>query len=316
MKDRMSNWSMVCKRFCIFLLFLVFVCSFPCIRATAEYHTGHYTIEFPYPWKLQSYYESEDKTGNLCLICDPIEYINEEDAGIIYIFEKELREKDFTRDTVYDILVSVFSEEEGVTDVKTESIVIDGVDSILLTLYREGDSELGKCTSAFCWTGNYALIVTFFDIFGLGEAADAHFYEHLQSINTTPDQSKDDEERFTYAAHQVFGNSLFSSRAGKYPTVEIKTDCSDWSARKDIYKKTIQFLEKVKGLRDEYGFDFQDIRINAYADVMDVYGNTDFMSILGFNISAEDIDKINYEKIPSENVPKIAFNWFDLKLLP
>lgn len=309
MKDRMSNWSMVCKRFCIFLLFLVFVCSFPCIRATAEYHTGHYTLDLPYPWKLHSYSESPDC---LYFYSDPVEYVNTEDVGIISIFEKEFKEKKYTRDTVYDILVSVFSEADHVSNAETESILIDGIDSILMTFNREGDA----CVAAFCWTGDYALIITFFDTYGLGEVSKAHFYEHLQSINTTPDQPKDDEERFTYAAHQVFGDSLFSSRAGKYPTVEIKTDCSDWSARKDIYKKTIQFLEKVKGLRDEYGFDFQDIRINAYADVMDVYGNTDFMSILGFNISAEDIDKINYEKIPSENVPKIAFNWFDLKLLP
>lgn len=309
MKDRMNNWSMVCKRFCIFLLFLVFVCSFPCIRATAEYHTGHYTLDLPYPWKLHSYSESTDC---LYFYSDPVEYVNTEDVGIISIFEKEFKEKKYTRDTVYDILVSVFSEADHVSNAKTESILIDGIDSILMTFNREGD----ECVAAFCWTGDYALIISFFDTYGLGEVSKAHFCEHLQSINTTPDQPKDNEERFIYAAHQVFGDDLILAGAGKYPTVEIKTDCSDWTARKDIYKKTIQFLEKVKGLRDKYGFDFKEVRINAYADVMDVYGNTDFINILGFDISAEDIDKINYEKIPSENVPKIAYNWFDLKLLP
>lgn len=309
MKDRMSNLSLVCKILCIILFFSVCLCCMFSICAYAEYHTGHYTLELPYPWKLHSYSESTDC---LYFYSDPVEYVNTEDVGIISIFEKEFKEKKYTRDTVYDTLVSVFSEADHVSNAKTESTVIDGIDSVLMTFNREGDA----CVAAFCWTGDYALIVTFFDTYGLGEVSKAHFYEHLQSINTTPDQPKDDEERFTYAAHQVFGDDLILAGAGKYPTINIKTDCSDWSARKDIYKKTIQFLEKVKRLRDEYGFDFKEVRINAYADVMDVYGNTDFINILGFDISAEDIDKINYEKIPSENVPKIAFNWFDLKLLP
>lgn len=309
MKDRMSNLSLVCKILCIILFFSVCLCCMFSICAYAEYHTGHYTLELPYPWKLHSYSESTDC---LYFYSDPVEYVNTEDVGIISIFEKEFKESKYTRETVYDILVSVFSEADHVSNAKTESTVIDGIDSVLMTFNREGDA----CIAAFCWTGDYALIVAFFDTYGLGEVAKEHFYEHLKSINTRIDQPEDDEERFTYAAHQVFGDSLFSSRAGKYPTVEIKTDCFDFKARKDIYKKTILFLEKVKGLRDEFGFEFQDIRINAYADVMDVYGNTDFISILGFNISAEDIDKINYKKIPSENVPKIAFNWFDLKLLP
>lgn len=301
------------KRALIFLFVAVCLCCMFSICAYAEYHTGHYTIEFPFPWKFD--YDSESP-GILYFRSEPIEYVNTEDVGTIGIFEKKFEENKYTRDIVYDSLVSMFSDDPEVSDVKTESFVIDGVDSIILSCYKERNTIRKKAIAAFCWTGDYALIVMFHDPYGLGEVSEAHFYEHLQSINTTPDQPNDDEERFTYAAHQVFGDSLFSSRAGKYPTVEIKTDCSDWSARKDIYKKTIRLLEKVKGLRDEYGFDFQDIRINAYADVMDVYGNTDFMSILGFNISAEDIDKINYEKIPSENVPKIAFNWFDLKLLP
>lgn len=309
MKERMNIRSIVCKKFYVFLLFSVFVCSFPCIRATAEYHTGHFTIDLSYHWKFDSYSESTDC---LYFYSDPIEYLNTEEVGIISIFEKEFNKSIYTRDTVYDTLVSVYSEADLVSDVKTETGDIDGIDSVLISFVREEYA----CLAAFCYKGDYALIITYFDSYGIGEAANSHFNEILKSINASPEHPKDDEERFTYAAHQVFGDSLFSSRAGKYPTVEIKTDCSDRSARKDIYKKTILFLEKVKGLRDEFGFDFQDIRINAYADVMDVYGNTDFISILGFNISAEDIDKINYKKIPSENVPKIAFNLFDLKLLP
>lgn len=303
MKDRMIKWAVVFS-----LLSCAFLFSIP--RAySSSYHTGHFTIDFPWYW------EPEFEDSLMRFISMP-SVINKDDVGSYIVNEIEIHGAQYTDEELYDFILSGLSSDQETYDVNMSSISIDGIDSRLMTCYRWMNGSNKRTYVVLCRSGSYILMVVYYDYYGVGDQSDVIFRQRLDTINTTPDQPKDDEERFTYAAHQVFGDSLFSSRAGKYPTVEIKTDCSDWSARKDIYKKTILFLEKVKGLRDEFGFDFPDIRINVYADVMDVYGNTDFMNILGFNISAEDIDKINYKKIPSENVPKIAFNWFDLKLLP
>lgn len=293
------------KRF-IFLFMLIMLTSL-FYHALAEsivtYNTGHFLFDAPLSWIKYK------KDNNIYLYGGDY---RRTDGGYLMVSETHLAINDDTQN-IYDEIISGMTDGTGVELTSRETILINGQESVLFSFNYPEKSFL--MYAILCQKSGYTLFIGFADTLIDDDAIKSKMLEFADTVTFATDTAYTDKERIAYASYLVFGDSFISSRAGKYPTIDIRVQSIDGSERTYIYKNTIRLLETIKSYRDSYGLDFEDFRINVYADVMDVYGNTKEKQVLGFNITAEVIDRINYEKIPYENIPKIAINWYDPNIL-
>lgn len=119
-------------------------------------------------------------------------------------------------------------------------------------------------------------------------------------------------EKLEYAARAAYGSDIIRLYAeNKYPTVDVKISGTVSYIRAKSNHDALRFLREIRKLRDSVGFDFEDIRINVHTDLVDALGNKSVGQVLGFNVKASDIDRIDFENMLESSIPKIAFNWYE-----
>jgi len=77
------------------------------------------------------------------------------------------------------------------------------------------------------------------------------------------------------------------------------TKSAMWMYTLDIFKPLFE-IEEVS-----------EAKISWQLELMDQYGNTDYGHVMGITFSRETAEKVNWDGIPYENVPKIADEYFE-----
>lgn len=213
-------------------------------------------------------------------------------------------------DTLYYDFISGFTGGYENPEVVSESIRINDVPSVYFS-FNYPSAVPFRIHSIACYKSGYILSLSYADTLSNDSFVKDTLFEIADSVSFSSDLYMTDEDRIDYVASFVYGDYLIASRAGKYPTIDVREYGNANQIRDLTNQKAFEFLKRIRNYRDAAGMEFEDIRINVYTNIMDVYGNTSEEQVLGFNISAEDIDKINFDKMPVENISKIAFNWYE-----
>lgn len=251
----------------------------------------------------------------ICLLSSPTAANNRE-LGFLIAYEDHTGIMYNNPEGLYGIFEKEIIESYNGSDISSEIISIDGIDTYLISFDAKLEETTNQCYAAVFHKGKYYFSLIYFDLFNLGHQSRDVFLDILNHVCLTPESPENHEQRLAYAAYSVFQEDLISSCYGtRFPSVRFTVDASSISARKIVNLKTLEFLKIIREYRDTIGMDFEDMGFFVYADVMDVYGNTNEELVLRFDMKAEDIDKINFERIPADNIPKIAYNWYDTEIL-
>lgn len=289
------------KRILAVASLLLFIFSVTALSESySTYSTGHFYFKAPTTWL-------KNKNGN---------YLNlyagkyqSTDGGYLMATENSLGLVESV-DTLYSDFVSGFVGDALNAQTIIENITINDVPSIYFS-YNYTSAVPFRLHSVVCYKSGYVLSLSYADTLSDDVSVKDVLLGIADSVSFSPDLCETDEERIAFAASSVYGDALIKSRAGKYPTIDVREYGNADKIRLLTNEKAFAFLKKIREYRDMIGMEFLDIRINVYTNVVDVYGNTSEEQVLGFNISAEDIDKINFGKMPVENIPKLAFNWYE-----
>ena len=280
----------------VFLLLSLFSAS-ALSESYSTYSTGHFFFKAPTTWL-------KNKSGDYLYLYAG--RYQSTDGGFLMAAETRIGIVEPAED-LYSDFISGFT---GDAQTEKESIMINDVSSVCFSFDYPGAVPF-RLHSVACYKSGYILSLSYADTLSDDIAVKKVLLDIAASVSFSPDLCDTDEERIAFAASSVYGDALIASRSGKYPTIDVREYGSADKIRSLTNEKAFDFLRKIREYRDTVGMEFLDIRINVYTNVMDVYGNTSEKQVLGFNISAEDIDKINFEKMPVENIPKIAFNWYE-----
>lgn len=281
---------------CAFLL-----CSCACAESLKTYSTGHFTFKAPSTW-LSS------KIGDIIYLYGNTR--KNTDGGILMATESLIGSVE-NLDEAYNQFAESFVNNSG-SDVQfPETVYVNNHKSFLFAYDHPINGISIKTYSLICMKGDYVLTLLFMDTLMNDMELRNKILECSETIAFASSELLDDSEKVERAARLVYGDRLVSCKSGEYITINIKEKGSADDIRNATNVRAVSFLREIRKERETTGLEFKDIRFNIYADLIDIYGNTVEEQILGFNITDDVVDKINYEKMPSSNIPKIAINWFE-----
>lgn len=283
----------------VLLLFLLVLCSPALSESFSSHSTGHFRFSAEGEWI------SEPEDDSLVVTSPKGMLFGQITASEMSCFLANQTPSEFYHDVALGIA------ESGATNISPSAVFVDGAPGCILSYDTPVSDHSIRVHWLVCYHEGYLLSFAYVNPSLSPEESLNRALSHAELIHFVSSPRLTDEDMFREAATSVYGDRLISSRAGKYPTIDVR----EYGSARDILastnEKSFHFLRLIRRYRETSSLQFVDVRINVHTDLIDIYGNTSEVMVLGFNIKAEDIDRINFDKMPVENIPKIAINWYE-----